>query len=350
MKLRDIEIKVKNIEKRDSNIELLRIITMIMIILHHIALYTDLANDNVVLYIILIVLGKLGVDIFILITGYFQVNKKFSFKKVISLYAQIWFYSVSIEIIAMITNPGYKFNIRSIFPILTCRYWFMNAYLLMYILSPFLNKIMNTAKKETMNKAIKVILAVLTVSTFSFMNKVIGVIFLFLAAYMLGAYIKLYDIRILKDKPQKDIIIYALSAWIILLFMKVIYQKCYPRIICDDSERSIINVILAVLIFYVFKNMKMKKNCIINYLGKCSLAVYLFHEQPIVKEILWNIFKDIGRVNTFLYIIFIVTAIWMVTITMEEIRKSIHTLIFNKKVDVKLEIVYKKVDKFFELE
>lgn len=76
-------IKKKN---RDSNIELLRIIAMCLIIFHHMALNTGIVdgytiNGNMIFGIIGGIGGKIGVVIFLLITGYFSINKNFSFKK-----------------------------------------------------------------------------------------------------------------------------------------------------------------------------------------------------------------------------------------------------------------------------
>lgn len=76
-------IKKKN---RDSNIELLRIIAMCLIIFHHMALNTGIVdgysiNGNMIFGIIGGIGGKIGVVIFLLITGYFSINKISVLKK-----------------------------------------------------------------------------------------------------------------------------------------------------------------------------------------------------------------------------------------------------------------------------
>lgn len=77
---------MNNIKKtRESNIEMLRIIAIFFILLHHYALYNSLynlevSNINKYIGIILFSLGKIGVNIFILITGYFSIQKNFSIK------------------------------------------------------------------------------------------------------------------------------------------------------------------------------------------------------------------------------------------------------------------------------
>lgn len=70
---------------RMSNIEILRIISIIMIIMHHYvlnteAIYTEKSLNYYISHFFFIG-GKLGVNVFVLISGYFLVNKKKSLKK-----------------------------------------------------------------------------------------------------------------------------------------------------------------------------------------------------------------------------------------------------------------------------
>lgn len=87
--------------KRISNIELLRIIAMIMIIMHHFALHgcSQLQRGytfNTVVIDVFILGGKVGVDLFILISGYFMVDSKITMRKILKFVGQVWFYSISI--------------------------------------------------------------------------------------------------------------------------------------------------------------------------------------------------------------------------------------------------------------
>lgn len=88
--------------QRNSNLEILRIISMIFIITHHWARhgFEDIAllTSNVNTYLIYsgTVFGEIGVDIFILISAYFMINSKFTFKKLLTLCGEVWFYSIGI--------------------------------------------------------------------------------------------------------------------------------------------------------------------------------------------------------------------------------------------------------------
>ena len=146
-------IKKKN---RDSNIELLRIIAMCLIIFHHMALNTGIVdgytiNGNMIFGIIGGIGGKIGVVIFLLITGYFSINKNFSFKKVFILWLQIFCYSVGFMLVFRLTGIE-KWSkvdtLKTFFPLAYNQYWFITTYLYLLLLIPFINKFLNSLTKE----------------------------------------------------------------------------------------------------------------------------------------------------------------------------------------------------------
>lgn len=69
-------------EKRNSSIELLRIIAMVMIMFHHFAYYSGFEynlssiSTPYLWYNFIIMGGKIGVNIFVLISGYFLIDDK----------------------------------------------------------------------------------------------------------------------------------------------------------------------------------------------------------------------------------------------------------------------------------
>jgi len=91
-------LNAKNVE-RDSNFELLRIVAMLMIIGHHLALYGAPCDDpsyispNILLCQFIQGGGKLGDNIFILITGYFSITTdKVNYLKIYRLWKQMVFF------------------------------------------------------------------------------------------------------------------------------------------------------------------------------------------------------------------------------------------------------------------
>lgn len=89
---------------RASNLELFRIITMLLIVAHHYVVLSDLPNvmvsdplglQSIFLYIFG-AWGKVGINCFVLITGYFMCMSKITLRKFVKLVAVVEFYKVAI--------------------------------------------------------------------------------------------------------------------------------------------------------------------------------------------------------------------------------------------------------------
>lgn len=85
---------------RNANIELLRIVSMVLIVLFHFSVHGTwpeggpLASDTAVE--MLSFGGKLGVNCFVLITGYFMVHGHLKVQSLLRVMLQTWFYSFAI--------------------------------------------------------------------------------------------------------------------------------------------------------------------------------------------------------------------------------------------------------------
>ena len=89
--------------KRQTSIELLRVISTLLIIGYHFVCFRyknfgalGLVNLNNFIMSFLWAGGKFGVVLFGLITGYFMINSHFSLKKILKLELQVLFYTISI--------------------------------------------------------------------------------------------------------------------------------------------------------------------------------------------------------------------------------------------------------------
>ena len=98
---------------RQSNFELLRIVAMLMIVFHHFAFHGELSYEGAGLsaphlwYNLIIMDGKTGVNIFVLISGYFLVNdKELSLKRLLKLWGEVSFYAVVLNFVFTILGFG----------------------------------------------------------------------------------------------------------------------------------------------------------------------------------------------------------------------------------------------------
>lgn len=223
--------------ERKSNFELLRIISMILIVMSHYVKHSGIfeieCNVNRLIAQFIFIGGKLGVLLFILISGYFLVNSKFNTKKLLKLILETFTYSVIIYIILILCGrQELKINtlINSILPIITGQYFFITAYVGMYILFPVINLLIKKINKDTYKKVLIILTCLLyIIPTFTTKNPFGNDVMQFIYIYMIGAYIKIYNIKN-KEKGLKIgltaiSVIYLSSIVFSILGKKLVYLK-----------------------------------------------------------------------------------------------------------------------------
>lgn len=174
MAANDIAVVVNKKEcekKRELNFELLRIISMFLIVMYHFSDWGGVINinDNIPNKIVgcfLNIFGNLGVNLFVLISGYFLINSKFKFKKLLRLIAEVFFYSVILYVVCIclkITTFSIKEFIKVIFPISYNMYWFATTYIGLYLISPFINKLLNTISRKEHKKLMYLLIILVSI-------------------------------------------------------------------------------------------------------------------------------------------------------------------------------------------
>ena len=137
-------------QARQSNFEILRILSMTMIVAFHSIYFSNISFDsdisvNKLLYNILYYFGELGVNCFILISGYFLTDTTFKWKKLVLMILQVYFYFYGCRIATIIFTkaPIDAYDLSSwFFPVLQGRqYWFVSMYIFVYLITPFLQKL-----------------------------------------------------------------------------------------------------------------------------------------------------------------------------------------------------------------
>ena len=185
--------------ERNSGIEVLRIISMLLIIAYHFAVH-GLVNtgffDNNNNYVInaFAIGGKLGVSVFVLISGYFSTGHKLNYRRLATLEFEVLFYSIGLYLVSLLTDLEIsRSDLKVLFPVIFSEYWFITDYLILMLLSPFLNAaICNTEKKSLKN------IILLSICIWSLLpcllreNTTYSDLIWFIVLYILAAYLKKY--------------------------------------------------------------------------------------------------------------------------------------------------------------
>ena len=364
------------IKKRKSNIELLRIIATILIIMFHYVYksnYTyQILNINSFIIKSFYFLGELGVNLFILITGYFHKNIKFSFKKLILLSIEVLFYYLLNIIILFLLGQYKPQNFKSIFllffPIILSKYWFITAYILLYLISPYLNIIIDNLSKKKYQKFL-----ILLLTIWSIIPTIFGLFFnssetllyytrftWLIIIYFTGAYIKNYKIKFI-DTKSKNIICIIITTILLILIIIIIYHNrlLFNKIGTMEisylwTPNNIIMFILSISIFNYFINLNISYNKIINTLASTSLGIYMIHDGALQNYIWIKIFKTNIQLYTKYYLIHIIYTsiiIYIIGFIIDIIRQILEKNTIDKLLSSKTfnRLIYKLniiIDKF----
>lgn len=344
-------------QNRHAGIELLRILSMLFVVLLHFLLngkylYSEnffILNESWIVYVFSLV----AVNCYVLITGYFMCDKSFKLSRINLTYLQVWFYSVILLMVTVllgITELTRSRLVNAVLPLTFKHYWFILNYLLLLLLSPFLN----TAIKNMNQKKYKCVLFVL-ITVFSFANfilKPINPIFdssggfglvWFCILYLSSAYIRKFPEFF--RKKMKWVVLYVCFCFISFIIHLFTYGKgkVWEESMVRDYNNPLV-FFASVALFIVFLNINNINNRVIKriilFVSPLTLAVYLIHESPFVSGWLWNTINiNTWCMNNGLFIVQAlgtVICIFIICCVIEFIRKSIFKLLKIDYLIVKL--------------
>ncbi len=298
-------METKGKSPRLSNYELLRIVSMILIVMHHYSYhggfeYWYFVPLNRVLVQFLCVGGKLGVNCFVLLSGYFLSANTggIQWKNVVRFLVQVTVFSLVIQAAGWITGLSH-FNLdsvlRALFPLLYREWWFANVYLILLLLSPVLNLFVHAADKKIHFQCMAAMLVI-----WSVIPTLIGAytegndLTWFLTLYIVAAYIRKYNTSFFTNRKLHAILL-MVSTFLILLSVLVLDLAAYRQknvLSMDDimflaQMSSPVLTIQSVSLFCLFHTLQMKPSKVINTIASSMFGVYLIHDSNLLRPFLW---------------------------------------------------------------
>lgn len=370
-----------NVKAREANMELLRIVAMLMVITLHCVgrglLLSNpvISNVNLLLIQFLDSFSLTANSLFILLTGYYYIGKKFNLRKILSLWGKTLFYCILIFTIYSILNLKTNF-LNSFFPVFSGAYWFITSYIALYFIMPFLNIAINKFSQKQckfliiflviLMGVIRIIFNPADLFNSTFMHMIV--------IYIIGAYIKKY----VKIEPNKQYfikyvlvaIIFTVAITILNVLVHIVPKTLDVWIIIANILsyfRNFINIILvymAILLFMKFKTINIKSNKLsklILYISPSVFSIYIIHDNVHLRDMIWQKFSFINLANSWLmipYIILAILIVFTVCLAIDLIRRGIYTglkkiKIINKgiqKINEQIDKVNTKINCIFESE
>lgn len=264
--------------QRQINLEILRILCMLFIIVGHIG-----GRSGIESFSPFITIAPHAVNCFVMISGYFLITSTFKAERVLRTFIETIFYSFTITLILYLCNKANSYDIiKSIMPFAPTKfsYWFVNKYLAVIILSPFICKLCTTISKREYQ--ILLVSMLLINSTF-FIVFPFGELFgngfsllWMITVFLTGGYVKLHGLTFRY---------WGLSTILLL----IIYNLCniYANEFVYLHYNSLITYALTITTFMWFKGASISKNGITakitTLIAPHVFAAYLIHEQGLIK-------------------------------------------------------------------
>lgn len=293
-------------KERQSNIELLRILAIIgVIVLHYnnplIGGAITFAREGSVNFYILYVLESFfacGVDLFMIISGYFMCeSNKRNIWKSIELIIQVMIFREAIYLVrvALHTTP---FSIKSVITALIPSNYFVILYCVVFLISPFINILVEKLSIKSFRTLILLLMVLFSAipTMVDVFGEVRGDQFIglstvgmygsqwgysvvnFTLMYLIGTYLRKGQSRLLEWKNWKLIICLIVNVLVLVLWARIndktgfftersSWEYCNPLIIFE-----------AVIIYVLFSRIKLGVNKGINYLAEGVFTVFLLHQ------------------------------------------------------------------------
>ena len=356
--------------RKYSGIEILRIVLMIVIVAHHYVCHgimevtkTDVAysiwNQGAFfakfISCMFVPIGDISVSLFFMISGYVFFEKKtVSAVKIIK--TTIFYAWINVILYVFLTAnrivdlgtvvEQLKMLIRFVFmPTTGGAWWFITAYVFLLCLIPRLNMLTNKLDKK------RFVRLLVLVGIFGYAIASLGAPFfdvqIAIYFYLLGSYFRKYDMH----KSEKTLKLSILSGTIWIMSGTIEYLRIHcvvngyegTAVVLFQESVEFLNIsilipISAIVIFKLFTRLNVKTNRVIEFLAPMTLGVYLLHDSPLVREVIWN---SLFHVQTKQYLspyfpfLFVLTVgvVCLAAIGAEMVRKNLFKQGFLRVID-----------------
>ena len=330
---------------RQSNIELLRIITMALVIFLHYfnaemggaIKYVTKGSANEFILMFLEAIGICSVNLFVMISGFFlcKTNKR-TCGHVIVILIQTSVYRMAKYCVSSLIHHT-SISLKTLFIMFLPANWFIILYTALYLISPLLNRAMNS---ENRKKALILIIVIFSIwptvvdllkvllnadlnslSTIGMYGSERGyTIVNFMMCYCIGAYISYVDLNAVKKRTL--ILLYILDLAILIAWSywnpTTAREYCNPLVVLQAA---------IVLIFFLKIDIGCKR--VINEISGAAFSVYILRSWFLP---FFNIEKYVQGSPwvMILHILVTILAIIIVSYIIDKIYKIVFYIIIKK--------------------
>ena len=304
------EVQNPPVKQRESNLELFRIITMLLIVAHHFVVNSGLmdadgviASDplsaNSVFLLLFGAWGKTGINCFVLITGYFMCKSDISAKKFAKLFLEVLFYRFVFYAVFLITgyeNISMMRIVRLLIPVSQIEHNFTGCFLVFFLFIPFLNLLVHHMT-ERMHFCLLLLLSVTYILLGTVKSGSFGVLMnytsWFMVLYFIASYIRLYPKNWFSNNRLCGVMLLLFLMLSVLSVLGCLWlgrktNQFMPYYFVTDSN-TFLAVMTGLFAFLFFKNLRIPYSRLINAVAASTFGVFLIHtNSEAMRQWLWK--------------------------------------------------------------
>lgn len=301
--------------ERCSNLELYRIIVMLLIVAHHYVVNSGLTaldgplmeNPLAAKSIFLLLFGmwgKTGINCFVLITGYFMCKSSINAKKYAKLLLEVYFYRFifgGLFFAVGYTTFSARLLMELLLPVTSIAYSFTNCFLVFYLTIPFLTiLVQNMTEKQHRYLLLLCFFTYVIIGSFPGFGITYNYVSWFGVLFFVASYLRMYsrewfcNTKLWGTLTALSVVVSACSVVIMLYYGR----KNYDFFVVDSNK--VLAVSTSITSFMFFKNLKIKNSRIINSIAVSTFGVLLIHaNSDAMRQWLWkDVLNNVGAYNT----------------------------------------------------
>lgn len=292
---------------RSSNLELFRIISMLLIIAHHYVVNSGLIDADGPIYLqplsiksFLVLLlgawGKTGINCFMMITGYFMCKSNITLKKYAKLVIEVFFYRIVIYAIAVCTGlQAFSLSslVQNLLIVKNIQQNFTGCFLVFYLFIPFLTIVVkNLNEKQHIRLLVLLGFTYVLFGTLPKFKVDMNYVSWFAVIYFIASYIRLYPHKSFSSKKLWGVVMavcvfLSAASVICCTWLSFRLNNRMAYFFVSDSNNTLA-VLTGVASFMFFKNLSISYSKLINTLGASTFGVLLIHTNDNIRDWLWN--------------------------------------------------------------
>lgn len=309
-------------KSRDLGIELFRVAAMFLIVLLHVlgrgGVYggAEYLGTNYKIAWFLETAAYCSVNCYALISGFVGIHSRFRFRKIVYLWLEVAFITLSTTALFAIFAPHYVEAddwLKAAFPLIKREYWYFNAYALMFPFIPLLNKgLLSISRRQHLTTmgflfVVTTILPILGDRDLFQLGGGYSCLWL-MVLYVFGAYFKLYGIPKFAH-PLLSLSVFLLTTTIAWAQKIGWIPFGNAGLLIGYTSPAMVIMAVSLLCFFAKINVRGKLlRFAVEHWGKATFGVFLVHVGAMSWKVIGGRWAHFGRLSPLRMILAVLAA------------------------------------------